>query len=196
VNPRRSFSKPKLNSLISFMNKLLLLLAAALAVALPALAGNLTYSTLIPQTTDTELVITHKQAVAIANMATSIASGTNALVLSGTTFTVVGTQNVALTGTSVVSVAGRAAVETTFSVANISTSGTTAVSSAAGVLRSITLNTAGTASQAVVKDGATTIATLVTTGTPVTLTYDATIATGINVITTGSPAANLTISYR
>lgn len=48
---------------------LLLIVALTLSTAPPLRAADLSYSTLVPQTGDSELIIAHKQAVAIAQMA-------------------------------------------------------------------------------------------------------------------------------
>ena len=125
-----------------------LLMAVALAAAVPVFAGDLSYTTLVPQTGDTELVIAHKHSLNLAPRKWS----------------------------------------------NVTTSGTIAIP--AVMLDRVVINSPGTASQVVLTDGTTAIATLATTG-QASLPFGIVLASGtLTSVTSGSAPANLTITYR
>lgn len=89
-------------------------------------------------------------------------------------------------------------VQSSFSYANITTNTTTAISTSAGVLHGLIVNTGATTSKAFLFDGLTStgasIATANTTN-PVSLAYDVAFS-ALTVATTGVGAADLTVSYR
>lgn len=88
-----------------------------------------------------------------------------------------------------------------FSFANITTATTTAVKSGAGVLHTISINALGTvASTTTVYDNTagsgTKIATINTLAGQETYLYDVAFSTGLTVVTTGTVAPDITVSYR
>ncbi len=132
--------------------------ALVLAVLMPVLpAATLSYSPLVPQTGDSDLVIHNKAAVA----QTQLAAGN--------------------------------------SFRNITTATTTAVKASAGVLVSITVNTAGAGSTITLYDNTaasgTKIATL-TSAAQTTLIYNVAFSTGLTAVTASGTPADITVSYR
>jgi hypothetical protein len=88
-----------------------------------------------------------------------------------------------------------------FSVNNITTSTTTVVKSGAGVLHGVTINLKGTvASTVTIYDSLTGSGTKIGTVDSLTLSgaffYDAAFATGLTVVTTGTAAPDVSITYR
>lgn len=88
-----------------------------------------------------------------------------------------------------------------FSFANITTATTTAVKSGAGVLHTISINALGTvASTTTVYDNTagsgTKIATINTLAGQETYLYDVAFSTGLTIVTTGTVAPDITVSYR
>lgn len=80
---------------------------------------------------------------------------------------------------------------------NITTSTTTTVKGSAGTLKRVTVNTGGTGSTAALYDGTATgtlIATIDTTSRT-SLEFNAACATKITCVTTGAPAADITVLY-
>ena len=124
-----------------------------LLFTIPARATDLSYSSLVPQTSDNDLILLHKSQVSVGKLANG---------------------NL---------------------VSNITASGTNSVT--AVVLERIVVNTAGSAdSAAILKSGSTTLATL-STGAQASIAYNVVIASGtLTVISSGTTAPNLTLSYR
>lgn len=88
-----------------------------------------------------------------------------------------------------------------FTFSNLSTANTFVVKSGAGELHSITVNALGTVSSAVVvydntSATGTKIATINTLSVLGTLTFDVAFATGLTIVSTGTVAPDLTVSYR
>jgi hypothetical protein len=84
---------------------------------------------------------------------------------------------------------------------NITTATTTVVKTGAGVLRGITINTKGTiASSVTIYDNTagsgTKIATIDSLNLAGQFEYDIAFATGVTVVTTGTVAPDITVSYR
>jgi len=84
------------------------------------------------------------------------------------------------------------------SFVNITSATTTVVKSGAGTLHTVVINTRGTVSTATIYDNTagsgTKIATIDTTLSTTSFTYDASFSTGLTVVTVG--AADITITYR
>jgi X-X-X-Leu-X-X-Gly heptad repeat protein len=152
-----------------------------LAFVQGAWAADISYQTLIPQNSDTELVIQHKAQIAQAKMAngnlynnivTTLTSGT-VTITSGTT-----------------TIASGAAV----------TSGTTLLVTGTGVLDRVIVNQAGAGDKLVLVDGTngsgTVIGTLTAATGPFVAQYNARYTTGLTIISTGTNASDVTISYR
>lgn len=87
-----------------------------------------------------------------------------------------------------------------FSFSNLAISGTSTIKSSSGTLHTITINTLGTGSTLKVYDNTaasgTLIATINTALSIITFIYNAKFATGLTVSATGTPAADLTVTYR
>lgn len=99
-----------------------------------------------------------------------------------------------IAGSLVTSLAG-------YSSRNISTATTTTVKSGAGYLHGITVNSKGTiASTITIYDNTagsgTVLGTIDSLNNAGTFTYDVAFATGLTVVTTGTVAPNITVSYR
>jgi hypothetical protein len=162
---------------------LLAIVALVAALVIPAFAADLSYSTLIPQDDDSTLVRQSKRDLAAAR------------VVSGSLFT-----NITAPGTNTVQFIFPAVTNITTnvvgSVTNISTNVVASVTNVASVLRAVYINSAGTASQIVLKDGSTTIATLPTT-TAGSWLFNIATTNGLNFIYTapGGTNANITLGW-
>lgn len=94
----------------------------------------------------------------------------------------------------------RAATTGGYSFSNISTNTTTTVKSGAGTLHSIVINTLGTADTITVYDNTagsgTKIATINAALSQSTLIYDVAFATGLTLVTAGTTAPDITVTYK
>lgn len=83
---------------------------------------------------------------------------------------------------------------------NITTNATTVVKSGAGVLHTLTINTKGTGSTATVYDNTagsgTKIATIDTSLDTTSLQFDCAFGTGLTIVTAGTGAADITVTYK
>lgn len=115
--------------------------------------------------------------------------------------------NCSYTGSPCITLGGATAansvptVSAGFSFSNITTAATTTVKSGAGVLHTLTVNNLGTvASLTVVYDNTagsgTKIASINTLASQTSYIYDVSFATGLTVVTTGTVAPDVTVSYR
>lgn len=101
---------------------------------------------------------------------------------------------------SLATIAGNSASASN-SYRNITTATTTLVKSGAGTLRSVTVNALGTVASTVTlydntAGSGTKIATISSLSVLGTLTYEASFAAGLTVVTTGTVAPDVTVSYR
>lgn len=88
-----------------------------------------------------------------------------------------------------------------YSYSNITTAATTTVKSGSGTLHSVTINSLGTvASSCIIYDNTagsgTTIATINTLSISGTFMFDAAFATGLTLVTSGTVAPNITVTYK
>lgn len=124
---------------------------------------------------------------AVTGITNALPAGTNLLGKVGIDQTTNGTTNgVSITGNSFV---------------NITTAATTVVKSGAGVLHSLSINSLGTvASVTTVYDNTaasgTKIATIDSLNLRGTVLYDVSFSTGLTIVTTGTIAPDITVSYR
>jgi Flp pilus assembly pilin Flp len=170
---------------------LVAVLAIGCAVAVPqAVAGDLTYSTLAPQTGDTDLVIKNKQAVtlyqtyltATSSQPAEVQAAAHALAVSSTS-----------ASTAAVALAAAYAGD---SVANISATGTSSV--VGTVLRRLVINKAGSADSQIVLTGTGGAAIgTVSAGAQGALEYGVLITGGtLTLVTTGTTAPNVSVGYK
>lgn len=82
---------------------------------------------------------------------------------------------------------------------HISTNATTSVKSGAGILHSITINTVGATDTVTIYDntaGSGTVIAVLSSLTSTTLVFDVAFNTGLTIVSSGTTAPDLTVSYR
>jgi len=88
-----------------------------------------------------------------------------------------------------------------YSYSNIPLNTTIVIKSGAGFLKAITINKPGSGSTATVYDNTAGSGTIIATintaaSSPVTLTYEVAFSTGLTIVTAGTTAADITVSYK